>query len=362
MSKTKTEIQNEALAAVDPLHKAGVGISMGVGKTLLGLKHMNKHYQINKSGKYLVVAPKLSIFTEWVSQAEEHGYAHLVPLIKFTTYLSLGKESMEYDIVYLDECHSLKSSHDFWLTHFPGKVLGLTGSPPRYEYSEKGKMVAKHCPIVYKYIMDEAVGDSILNDYKIIVHKIELGKVKNINMSKNGRTWFTSEFESYNYWNDRLDNAFSAKDIQIMRVLRMKALQGFKSKEQYARKLMMTYDEKTILFANTQEQADRLCSHSYHSQNPASEANLEDFKKGIIKRLSCVLQLNEGVNIPNLRVGIIMHAYGNERKASQRIGRLMRLNPKDTAMIHILCYQDTVDEQWVKQALQDFDQTKVKWV
>jgi superfamily II DNA or RNA helicase len=77
--------------------------------------------------------------------------------------------------------------------------------------------------------------------------------------------------------------------------------------------------------------------------------------------LSCVMQLNEGVNIPNLRAGIIMHAYGNERKANQRIGRLLRLNPDDTAYIHILCYSGTVDERWVAEALRDLDPRKIKY-
>jgi superfamily II DNA or RNA helicase len=73
------------------------------------------------------------------------------------------------------------------------------------------------------------------------------------------------------------------------------------------------------------------------------------------------MQLNEGVNIPNLKQGIIMHAYGNERKASQRIGRLLRLNPDDKAIVHILCYIDTIDEKWVKEALEGFDQNKIVW-
>jgi superfamily II DNA or RNA helicase len=104
-----------------------------------------------------------------------------------------------------------------------------------------------------------------------------------------------------------------------------------------------------------------LCVHSYHSNNPDSEENLQEFKKGNINKLSCVLQLNEGVNIPNLRAGIIMHAYGNERKSSQRIGRLLRLNPEDTAVIHILCYANTVDDKWVTEALKDLDQSKIKY-
>jgi superfamily II DNA or RNA helicase len=73
------------------------------------------------------------------------------------------------------------------------------------------------------------------------------------------------------------------------------------------------------------------------------------------------MQLNEGVNIPNLKQGIIMHAYGNERKAAQRIGRLLRLNPDDKAIVHVLCYKDTIDEKWVTDALEGFDQSKVEW-
>ena len=91
------------------------------------------------------------------------------------------------------------------------------------------------------------------------------------------------------------------------------------------------------------------------------EENLLRFKNDEIDKLSCVLQLNEGVNIPNLRAGIIMHAYGNERKSNQRIGRLLRLNPNDTSIVHILCYKNTVDERWVIEALKDLDQSKVKY-
>ena len=133
------------------------------------------------------------------------------------------------------------------------------------------------------------------------------------------------------------------------------------SKEKYTKTLMNSITTKCIVFANTQDQADRLCSHSYHSNNPNSEKNLEMFKDGSITKLSSVMQLNEGVNIANLKQGIIMHAYGNERKASQRIGRLLRLNPDDKAIVHILCYMNTVDERWVKEALEDFDQTKITW-
>jgi hypothetical protein len=40
---------------------------------------------------------------------------------------------------------------------------------------------------------------------------------------------------------------------------------------------------------------------------------------------------------------------------------LLRLNPEDTAIIHILCYKDTVDERWVTEALKDLDPDKIKY-
>ena len=79
-------------------------------------------------------------------------------------------------------------------------------------------------------------------------------------------------------------------------------------------------------------------------------------------KLCAVEQLNEGINIPNLKYGIIMHSYGNERKASQKIFRFLRLNPDDCSTIHILCYKDTIDEQWVKAALEGFNQDKITYL
>lgn len=173
------------------------------------------------------------------------------------------------------------------------------------------------------------------------------------------KQFMTDEDSNYVYWSKRID--VGSGNMHMLRVMRMKAMMEYPSKEKYAKKLMDSIDNKCILFANTQAQADKLCSYSYHSNNKDSEENLQMFKDGEITKLSTVLQLNEGVNIPNLKQGIIMHAYGNERKASQRIGRLLRLNPDDKAIVHILCYVGTVDEKWVTDALEGFDQSKVVW-
>ena len=356
---TKTDIQSDALAALLPFNNAGAEISMGVGKCLLGLKHMD-HFFTGKE-HFLVAAPKKSIFQSWLDDAHEFGYEHLIPYITFTTYLSLPKQDLEYTVVYLDECHSLLYNHEPWLSSFTGRVVGFTGTWPGYIHSEKGKMVERYCPLKYIYKTDEAVDDDILNDYRIVVHMLNLSRVVNYEVETRTKSWTTSEYKDYAYWCKRLDESPGGKDEEIARIMRMKALQNYPTKEVYAKSLLSIAKNKVILFANTQVQADALCSHSYHSKNPLSEDNLQEFKTGTITQLSAVFQLNEGVNIPDLKSGILMHAYANNRKAAQRIGRLLRLNPDQCATAHILCYMDSIDREWTQSALADFDQAKITW-
>jgi len=363
MSK-RNEIQQDAIEIAIKHKRCGLGISMGVGKTLIGLKYLEHYYNEGPFKRALVVAPKLSIFESWKDDAVKFGIdPAIMDKIEFSTYLSLHKLNPHfYDLVVLDECHSLLPTHTVFLEPFLGRILGLTGTPPRYDRSEKGMMVQRYCPVLYKYITDDAVEDEILNDYRIIVHKMPISDKQNQPVKgKNGNTFYTSEKKSYEYWTRRIMEAQSKKQEQIASVMRMRVMMDFKTKEKYAKDLLDEIEDKCIVFCNTQDQADRICVNSYHSKNEESEENLQQFKDGNISELSCVMQLNEGVNIPNLRAGIIMHAYGNERKSNQRIGRLLRLNPEDTAIVHILCYKDTVDERWVTEALKDLDPKKIKY-
>jgi superfamily II DNA or RNA helicase len=355
---TKDEIQAEALKATEGKHRCSVVLGTGVGKTLMGLTHI----ELNTTPlmRVLVVAPKRAIFQSWTDDAIKFSKDALLERIVFTTYLSLNKHNPnDYDVIYLDEMHSLLDSHKSFLDVYGGKILGLTGTPPKYRNSEKGKLVSEFCPVVFTFKADDAVENGILNDYQIIVHQLELNRDKGYVAEMKGKSFVTSEYDNYVYWSRRLD--LGSGSVHMLRVMRMKAIMEYPSKEKYTALLMKNITTKCIVFANTQKQADKLCSHSYHSNNPDSEKNLDMFKNGEITQLSTVLQLSEGVNIPNLRQGIIMHAYGNERKASQRIGRLLRLNPTEKAIVHILCYVGTVDEKWVKEALENFDQSKIVW-
>ena len=356
---SRDKVQSDALDIAINNKRATLGISMGVGKTRIAINHLEKLY--DAFIRVLVVVPKWSVKDSWIKELELLDKKWVESHIKFTTYLSLNKlNPRDYDVVYLDECHSLLETHETFLSEFKGRILGLTGTPPKR--GEKLKMVNKYCPVKYTFSVDDAADNDILNNYKIVVHELELSKLKRLKKStKDGRSWYTSEQSDYDYFTGALGDAQTPKQRQYLSIMRMKSMMDYTTKEEYAKGLMNNIGQKCIVFANTQAQADRMCKHSYHSKNTASEDNLQLFSDGRIDKLSCVLQLSEGVTIPNLRQGIIMHAYGNERKSAQRIGRLLRLNPSETATCHILCYKNTQDVKWVNSALSNFDSNKVKY-
>ena len=367
----KQALQDQVLAVIKKPRLAGAAVAMGVGKTLIGLRDMDRLLAGDQlSGpatkSFLVAAPTQAILDSWPQEARKFGLAHLLDHIAFTTYRSLSKVlgSGHYHKLYLDECHALKDSHEPGLkAHAARKksILGLTGTPPAQPDSEKGRLVTTYCPILIDYTTDEAVLAGLLNDYRLVVHRLPLSVVRNYQITfKSGSQFTTSERENYHYWTTRLANA--AQDPLPVETLRMQALMNYPSKGHYMAYLASQFTEKVLLFTCNQQQAEQQAEHTYHSKNKNSQANLEKFNNGQIQRLACVAQLSEGINIPNLWVGVIWHAFGNERKAAQRIGRLLRLNPDETATVHLLMYQDTVDEHWVAQALAAFDPAKISYV
>lgn len=370
MTKTTNDnqeaVQQEALDQAIHHRFCTLGISVGVGKTKIALDYLNQCYT-NPSLKFLIVIPKLSLIKNWQHEINKFGHHALLDAVEFVTYASLPKYFMGvYQVVILDECHNLTMRHEPVLKdihQFNIRLLGLTGTVPNTR-SSKYELIDQYLPVRYEYQVEEAVDMGILNDYQIHVHLLSLGTSNNIEVkTKNNGVFYTSERANYQFWCKKLEEASRPKDKQMAAIMRMKALMGFKTKERFTKELLSTLSEKTIVFANTQEQADRLCMHSVHSDNQQSEDNLQDFKEGLVNQLSCVLQISEGVTIPGLTTGIIMHSYGNERKFMQRFGRLLRLDPDQVAQMHVLCYKNTIEHsKWLPEALSDFDPQKIFYI
>lgn len=378
MMKTKDSIHRKVLDLVLPIRRCSVEIAPGVGKTRIVLKHADILFkritsiQDPSTFKILICTSRKKAIQGYIKEIKELNLQYLLDHIEFVLWISLDKAIGKYYIAYLDEIHNMKKSHVSWLSSHSGGIFGLTGTMPRKSDS-RYQRIQFYCPTIYTYLIEDAVNEQVINDYKITIHLLSLDSNKVVKkQTKNGRIWYISEVEAYKYWTDKLeflmdpneeDNSKSLtnQEREKLSILRMKTLQSLPSKLSYAKQLINSYKEKTIIFVNTKSQADECCTHSFHSSNSKSEYNLELFCSSEITKLSCVAQLSESVNIPNLQRGIITHTFGNTINATQRIARMLRLIVGEIAEIDILCYKDTIDTEWVKSALQKFDQSKITW-
>lgn len=363
MENKREEIMSQALSIAQNYKRCTMAISQGVGKTLLGLKDMDMRLTVNKDAKFLIIVPKLSVIDTWKKECVKFNKEYLINKLTFVTYRSLNKYSdiaNEFLSIYFDEIHNIKYSHKIFLDKYRGRILGLTGSPPKRKNSEKHNMISSYAPIVFKYITDEAIDDKILNNYRIYCHPVLLSRENDIMMNKkNGGYFYTSELKQYNYYNNLINKY---PENFKLRLLMSTQLLKFKSKEVKVKQLLNLIKDKTLIFANDTAQANRLSKHVYHSKNNNNQENLELFKNGDIQVLASVDQLKEGINIPNLKASIIIHSYASEYVTSQRIGRCLRLPVNETAIIHILYYIGTIDEKWVKKALSGYDKNKITWL
>jgi superfamily II DNA or RNA helicase len=362
--KTRNDIREEALSAIWGIPRCGAAVSGGAGKTLIGLCHAEKYLQeVNPNARFLVVAPGLEVFSSWKNDAQDFGKLHVLDRIEFSTYISLHKRRHHYDIIYLDESDCLREKHEPWMSEYPGNIVGLTATPSTQKHTDRYKMMEKYYPIAYTYKPDNAIEDGVLNDYRIIVHTVSLSEELNIEKtSKTGKSWTTSEKKDYDYWTRTIDNAAHPGELHRLRLMRMKTMQGFRSKEAACMKILKQTSNKCLIFANTKEQADRVCLNSYYSGNLLSKSNMEMFNSGEIMQMSCVDQINRGVTIKGLNELHVLHTFANERKFAQRLFRGLRLSKEQICTIHCYVYKDTVDVRWAKTALESFDQSKITWL
>ena len=116
-------------------------------------------------------------------------------------------------------------------------------------------------------------------------------------------------------------------------------------------------DEKILIFGERIKQAEKLYKllrelypgrvGRYHSEmgDQANKNALERFRTGEIKILIACKAIDEGVDVPDASVGIILSGTATRRQRIQRLGRILRINEgKDRAVLYYLHIEETSED------------------
>ncbi len=75
-------------------------------------------------------------------------------------------------------------------------------------------------------------------------------------------------------------------------------------------------------------------SITYETPPKEREYNLEAFRNGIFTRMVTSKVLDEGVDVPEANVGIILSGSGSVREYKQRLGRILRMKEGKEAVMY----------------------------
>lgn len=358
--------QAEALKAWREAKGRGVVVlPTGAGKSHVAVLAIE-----DKRRSALVVAPTLDLVRQWydllrTSFACEVGVVgggsyELQPLT-VTTYdsacLHMDHFGARFGLVVFDECHHLPGpsyalAAELCLAPYR---LGLSATPERAD-GQDAKLVRLIGPTVYRKDILELTGP-YLAEYETVRVEVDL--------SPDERSEYEAERAVYlefvrgqgirmgspRGWSDFImRSARTAAGQRAMRAYRRQRelSLGAKAKLDYIERLLEAHrDEKALIF--TQDNATayaisrRFLIPIITHQTKVKERSeiLERFADGRYQAIATSKVLNEGVDVPDASVAIIISGSGSVREHVQRLGRILRRKGDKFATLYELVSRKT---------------------
>lgn len=351
--------QKEAFAAWKANGKRGtIQAATGSGKTLLGIEAIKE----NIAGSVLIVVPTIPLQKQWKNEIVQklkisedmvgyvgNGFFDFDRNIIIAVVNSIRNLEPKKDLLILDEIHHYGSVENIKFLR-SGKythVLGLSATPEREDGAHEE--ILKNAPIVYRYGTEKAIQDKTLSPFSLIFQGVELSQAERREYDK---------IHEYLKANPTDWNKYSFSEIspQLKRayLARKHILHESLSKLETAASIIKEHEhEKIIVFSEFTKSVDAL-EHAvrktrpvfkYHSNLPKAfrAAHLQAFRDCTNSVLISAKSIDEGVNVPDANIGIIIAGSKTTRQTVQRLGRILRKRDGKKAVIYVLYCRDTVE-------------------
>lgn len=322
----------------------------------------------------LVVVPTLDLMNQWYDlllstfDAEIGligGGFYEIGAITVTTYASAFRHQErignQFGLIIFDECHHLPSEGYKYAAEFaiaPFR-LGLSATPDRADGNDSmlERLVGK---FVYRLEAQQLAGE-YLADYVIERIEVDLSPAES-ELYRREREVFRSfvrmkniPFGSIDGWKTFVVHSARSEDgRRAMKAYRnsKKIALGTDAKMRVLQDLLVRHSrDKVLIFTAENEMVYRI-SNDYLIPAITHETNvkerrfwLEAFNRGDVSALATSKVLNEGVNIPDASVAIILSGSGSSREHIQRLGRILRKKGNKQAILYEVIARNTTEER-----------------
>jgi superfamily II DNA or RNA helicase len=343
------DYQDEALDAWRQAGRRGVVVlPTGAGKTVLALKAIEELGEAT-----LVVVPTLVLVDQWREGLEEAfgidvgvlgGGRRDVRPITVSTYDSASilapSIGNRFRLLVLDEVHHLPapSYRRIGFMYTAPYRLGLTATLSKDEGAVDAttEMVGE---MVYESFVDDLAGVH-LSEYSIRTVQVPLSEKERLEYDRRysqyrgylqRRGIKIRSAKVYQRFVQRTGRDPEARRALLARNRAMDLAQNSSSKVEYLKGLLEeNRDEKAIIFTRHNKLVYRVSREmlipAITHQTPREEREeiLDGFKAGRYLRVVTSQVLDEGVNVPDASLAVILSGTGSGRQFIQRLGRVLR--------------------------------------
>lgn len=361
------DYQSEALSKWEENGGKGIiALPTGAGKTLIAIAAL-----VKKCVRTLIVVYTKEQMFQWrdfILKATDipSGMVGLIyseskqpAPITITTYQSgfrhINTLSPRFDMLIVDEVHHLPAEKFKYIAiHSMAKYrMGLSATPVR-EDGRHEELFPLLGGIIYYKSPDELVARGYLAPYEIRTVKVRLSREEYNEYKELRKAFFAlangKKFEELVELAARGDE----KAVEALRIhARMRSILA-KSQSKIDKAVEIARAElekgnKVIVFTQYVDQAkeiaERLGAHLLIGEMPSEERkrHLEEFKKSDRGILVVTTVGDEGLDIPDANVGILVSGTGSRRQFIQRLGRLLRPG-KSRAILYEIILERTSEE------------------
>lgn len=256
-----------------------------------------------------------------------------------SAYRHMAQLGNRFDVLIVDEAHHFGAGFRDEALEMTtaGARLGLTATPPRDDEAA-GRLTTLLGPVVFELAVRDLAG-TFLADFELIVLSLELtpeerrAYTADMTMFRGVLTHFNA-LAPGSAWEDFARAAMRTPGgrAALAAFRRARKLLGFTSakRETLGMLLRRHRDSKVLVFTADNETA--YCIARSHLVMPLTcdvgrrerVDSLDRFRRGELRVLVSARVLNEGIDVPDADVAIIVGGTLGEREHVQRVGRLLR--------------------------------------
>ncbi|MHA1438164.1 MAG: DEAD/DEAH box helicase family protein [Promethearchaeota archaeon] len=345
--------------------KGAVVMPTGAGKTIFAMKIIEK-----VNSPTFIVVPTLDLVNQWKKElkkafsieiGEFTGNKKVLKPITVSTYnsayINASYLGNKFKLIIFDEVHHLPSEsfrHIAEMFASPYR-LGLTATFERDDelHEELPKLIGEK---IYE-ISPEPLAGEYLADFetiKIMVDFTEEEQIeydnaqaifKNYLISRNIKMRSPKDFQKIII---RSGRDLEAREAILARNKAEKLAFNSKNKINELAKLL-DKNNRTIIFTKYNNMVYKISKRflipciTHKTKKEERKEILEKFKKGIYCSIVSSQVLDEGINVPEANIGIILSGTGSSREYIQRLGRILRPAKNKKAVLYEIVTRNTME-------------------